>query len=150
MQIKIHKREAEDIAVLVDWTLLEPFWLRSTFAPVDRSKLIDAYSELWFDKKSSPWGFTLGEIFFRLNKLKEREIVFINGRNRTNLLIKHQNLIPICIEGEIPDDANILRAIVKQLREGDVMGITDLRILSMSEIRKLQAAGKNGVRTFNR
>jgi len=139
MQIRIHKSVAEDMAVLVDWKLLEPLWLRSTFAPVDRSKLINAYSELWFDKKSSPWGFTLGEIFFRLNKLGEREILFINGRNRTNLLIKHQNLIPICLEGVIPDDADIQRAIVKPLKEGDVVDITDLPIHPMSEIRRLQA-----------
>ena len=140
MQIRIRKRDAEDMAVLVDWKLLEPLWLRSTFAPVDRNKLINAYSELWFDKKSSPWGFTLGEIFFRLNKLREWEILFINGRNRTNLLIKYQSLIPICLEGGIPDDADIQRAIIKQLKDGDVVDITDLPIYPMSEIRKLQSA----------
>jgi hypothetical protein len=138
MQIRIHKREAEDMAALVDWKQFEPLWLRSTFAPVDRSKLINAYSELWFDKKSSPWGFTLGEIFFRLNKLGEREIIFSNGRNRTNLLIKHQNLIPVCFEGGIPDDADIQAAIVKPLNEGDVLSIPDLPIYPISELRRLQ------------
>ena len=128
------------MAVLVDWKLFELFWLRSTFAPVDRNKLINAYSERWIDKKSIPWSFTLGEIYFRLNKQGEMEIQFSNGRNRTNLLIKHQNLIPVCILDEIPDDADIQRAIVTQLQEGDVVDIPDLPIYSMSEIRKLQPA----------
>ena len=107
-------------------------------SPVNRSKLVNGYSELWFDKKSSPWGFTLGEIFFRLNKLGEREIQFSNGRNRTNLLIKHQGLIPVCILDGMPDDASIQRAIIRQLTEGDVVDIIDLPIYSMSEIRKLR------------
>ena len=74
MQVRIRKSLDEDMTVLVDWRILEPFWLRSTFAPVDRDKLINAYSELWFDKKSFPWSFKVGEIFFRLNEKGEREI----------------------------------------------------------------------------
>jgi len=74
----------------------------------------------------------------------------INGRNRTNLLIKYQNLIPICLEGGIPDDVDILAAIVKTMNEGDVVDIPDLPIYPMSEIRKLQLAGKNDARTNNR
>lgn len=140
MQVRIHKNVAEDMAVLVDWKLLEPLWLRSTFAPVDRNKLINAYSERWFDKKRSPWGFTLGEIEFRKNKQGEREILFSNGRNRTNLIIKHQNLVPVCIIGGVPDDANIRTAIVVTLNEGDIVDIPDLPIYSMIEIRKLQFA----------
>lgn len=147
MKIRIHKRDDDDTAVLVDWNLLEPLWLRSTFAPVDRSKLINGYSELWFDKKSSPWSFTLGEIFFRQNKQGKREIIFINGRNRTNLLIKHQNLIPICLEGEMPDDVEILASIVKPLKEGDVVDIVDLPIYTMSEIRKLLPEAKKHILT---
>ena len=144
MKIKIHKRVAEDRAVLVDWKQLEPLWLRSTFAPVDRSKLINGYLELWFDKKSFPWSFTLGEIEFRKNKLEEWEIQFCNGRNRTNLLIKHQTLVPVCILDEIPSDADIQRAIVKQLDEGEVVDIADLQVYSMSEIKKqLVALGVN-------
>lgn len=134
MQIRIHKRAVEDVAVLVEWRYLEPLWLRSTFAPVDRSKLINAYSELWFDKKSPPWGFTLGEIDFRQNKQGERELQFCNGRNRTNLLIKHQNLIPVCVIGAIPDDADIQAAIVKSLNEGDVVDIPDLPIYPACEL----------------
>jgi hypothetical protein len=136
MQIRIRKNVAEDMAVLVDWKLLEPIWLGSTFAPVDRNKLINVYSELWFDKKSSPWSFTLGEIEFRKNKLGEREIQFSNGRNRTNLIIKHQNLVPICIIGGVPDDADIRAAIVETLDEGDIVDVPDLPIYSMSEIRR--------------
>ncbi len=140
MQIRISKRDVEDIAVLVDWRLLEPLWLRSTFAPVDRTKLVNAYSELWFDKKSSPMSFILGEIYFRLNELGKREIKFMNGRNRTNLLIKHQNLIPVCILDGIPDDSDIQAAIVKPLNEGDIVDIPDLPIYSMSELRSLLQA----------
>jgi hypothetical protein len=140
MQIRISKRVVDDIAVLVDWRLLEPLWLRSTFAPVDREKLINAYSERWFDKKSSPMSFILGEIYFRLNELGEREIRFMNGRNRTNLLIKHQNLIPVCILDGIPDDSDIQAAIVKPLNEGDIVDIPDFPIYSMSELRRLLKA----------
>ena len=151
MQIKIHKRSVEDAAVLVEWRYLEPLWLRSTFAPVDRSELVNGYSELWFDKKSSPWSFTLGEIEFHLNKLGEWEVQFCNGRNRTNLLIKHQNLIPICIIGGVPGDADIQAAIVETLNEGDIVDVPDLPIYSMSEIRELQIElDGNGVRKNNR
>lgn len=151
MQIRIHKRVVEDVALLVEWRYLEPLWLRSTFAPVDRNKLINAYSELWFDKKISPWGFTLGEIEFRKNKLWEWEIQFSNGRNRTNLIIKHQNLVPICIIGGVPGDADIRAAIVKPLNEGDIVDVPDLPIYSMSEIRELQIElDGNGVRKNNR
>ncbi len=138
MQIRIHKRAVEDVAVLVEWRYLEPFLLRSTSIPVDGNKLFNAYSELWFDKKSSPWSFTLGEIYFRQNKLGAREIQFYNGWHRTSLLIKHQSLIPVCIGGAIPDYADIQAAIVKPLNEGDVVDIPDLRIYPMSELRKLK------------
>lgn len=149
MQIRIHKRVVEDMAVLVDWVQLEPLLLRSTFAPVDRKKIINAYSELWFDRGSSPWSFTLGEIYFHLNGMGEQEIRFTNGRNRTNLLIKHQSLIPICFEGGIPNNTEIRAAIIKPLIEGDIVDIIDLPIYPMSEIRKLESAGEYEVRTNN-
>jgi len=136
MQVRIRKRAIEDKAVLVEWKYLEPLWLRSAFAPVDRNKLINAYSEQWFDRKCSPWRFTLGEIEFREGGQGKREILFCNGRNRTNLLIKHQDLIPVCVLGEMLNDEDIQRAVVKQLNEGDVVEIVDLPIYSMAEIRE--------------
>jgi len=141
MQVRIHKRTANDVAMLVDWQYLEPFWLRSTFAPLDRGKLVHAYSERWFDRKLSPWKFTLGEIFFCCNKHGLWEIQFCNGRNRTNLLIKHQNLVPVCILDEIPNDADIKAALVKPLNEGDIVSIPSLPIYSVGELKKLQPSG---------
>lgn len=128
MQIRIHKRAEEDMAVLVDWRILEPLWLRSTFAPVDRDGLVPEYSERWFDKSSLPWKFTLGEIGFKKNESDLWEIQFINGRNRTNLLIKFQRVIPICIEDGMPDDSDIRAALIKPLNEGDIVNIPDLPI----------------------
>jgi len=72
--------------------------------------------------------------------MEEWEIWFNNGRNRTNLLIKHQNLIPVCILDGMPDDADIQRAIVRQLKEGDVVDIADLPIYPMSKITELKIA----------
>lgn len=137
MKVKIHKRVADDQAMLVDWRLLEPFWLRSTCAPVDRSKLVDAYHGRWIDKSCSPWCFTLGEIGFSKNEQGEIEIQFSNGRNRTNLLIKHQILIPVCILDDIPNDADIQAALIKPLKEGDIVDIPDLPIKSIQELREI-------------
>lgn len=139
MKIRIHKRVAEDQAILVDWRHLEPFWLRSTFAPVDRNKLVDAYYEKWIDKTCSPWSFTLGEISFEKNKQGKRVISFTNGRNRTNLIIKYQILVPICIIGEISSDADIQAALVKPLEEGDFVDIPDLPIKTIDELRKMSS-----------
>jgi hypothetical protein len=138
MQIRIHKSLAEDKAMLVDWRHLEPLWPISTFAPIDRNKLIDVYLDQWIDRTSTPWSFTLGEISFEKNKQGQREISFSNGRHRTNLIIKHQNLIPICIIGGIPNDADTQIAFVKLLKEGDVVNIPDLPIKTIDEIRKMQ------------
>lgn len=134
MRIRIHKRAIEDVALLVEWRFWEPFWLTSTFAPVDRTKLAHAYSERWFDKKTSPWSFILGEVEFRKNALSAWEIQFCNGRHRTNLLIKHQHIIPVCVIGEIPEDANIQSGIFKKLNEGDIEDIIDFPIYSQSEL----------------
>jgi hypothetical protein len=139
MKIRVHKRVAEDQAILVDWRHLEPIWLRSTFAPIDRNKLVDAYYEGWIDKTCSPLSFTLGEISFENNKQGNRVISFTNGRNRTNLIIKHQNLVPVCIIGDIPSDADIQAALVKPLEEGDFVDIPDLPIKTIGELRKMSS-----------
>ena len=134
MQIQIHKRVPSNMVMLVDWRHFEPYWLRSKFAPVDREKLIHAYSAQWINQQSTPWEFTLGEIHFR-NKEGKWEIQFSNGRNRTNLLIKFQNLIPICILDEIPDDAAIRKGLIKTLNEGDIVSIPDLPIYPPGALR---------------
>jgi len=135
IQIQVHKRVPSDRAMLVDWCHFEPYWLRSKSAPVDREKLIHAYSARWIGQQSTPWKFTLGEIYFRRNDGGEWEIQFVNGRNRTNLLIKFQNLIPVCILDEIPDDAAIRKGLIKTLNEGDIVSIPDLPIYPPGELR---------------
>ena len=131
MQIRIHKRVPEDMAVMVDWQQLEPLWLRANFAPLDKSKLTDAYLERWFNRNTSPWSFILGEIRFQENKHGQWEIYFSNGRHRTNLLFKYQKLIPICIGDEVPEDNAIQTALVRPLNEGDIiLDMPDLPICS--------------------
>jgi hypothetical protein len=135
MQIQVHKSVSSDMAMLVDWRHFESYWLRSKFAPLDREKLIHAYSAQWINQQNNPWKFTLGEIYFRLDKEGKWEIQFVNGRNRTNLLIKFQNLIPVCISGEIPDDAAIRAGLIRVLNEGDIVNIPYLPIYPPGALR---------------
>lgn len=128
MKVKVYKCIETDKAMLVDWRYLEPLWLRSKCAQIDKGKLIDAYCERWIDISSQPWGFILGEVCINRDANGQLRLDFSNGRHRTNLMAKHQSRIPVCILGDIPDDAEIKNAFVMSLEAGDVVDIPDLPI----------------------
>jgi len=128
MEVRIHKRADEDVAALVNWSHIEPYWLKSNFALLNRDMLVDTYSALWFDRTKSI--FQVGEIFLQQKDSGDDVIMFCNGRHRTNLIIKHQqNLVPIAFQGGVPNHSAIQNAIVRELAEGEVVSIPDLPIM---------------------
>ncbi|WP_152909359.1 hypothetical protein [Mariprofundus ferrooxydans] len=132
--MQIRKRNEQDVAVLLDWGKIDHLWVRSTFHPLDRELLIDAYSEQWFLREGDQVTFTVAEIGLNTD---DDAILFCNGRNRTNLIYKHQPYIPVSFPDGIPCHKEIQGAIIKVLETGDAVELPDLPVLSVTKLREL-------------
>jgi len=134
MKVRIIKRVEDDVAALVNWHYLELHWIKTVSTPLDRTVLVDAYSEQWIRKKDNIFQFKIGEIC--LDPPERGEMWFSNGRHRTNLIVKHQPHVPIAFMGGIPDHPVIQASIIRKLDERDIVEIPDLPIYSIQKLRK--------------
>ena len=132
MKVKIHKSVEGDIAAIVDWSVLEPYWQKDQTKPPDRNGLYNKYSPLWFNKNNGVLEFIVSEIGWCEHL---SSIGFSNGRNRTALITKFINNIPVAFGNE--DDLNnevIKSSIIKLLKDGDEVELPDLPILNSRDL----------------
>lgn len=135
MRVIIHKRIEDDLAVLVDWRRLEPYWQRDCTPQPNRSELIDKYSQHWINRWNGLNYFTIPEIGWND---KYKSVAFSNGRNRTALITKFQYMIPVAICDKDLSHEEISAAIISNLNEGDYVDIPDLEFLTENDWKKIR------------
>lgn len=104
---------------LVNWSLLEPYWVREDFAGIpDRNKL-SGYLEDWF----SDGLFKPGCIGWCDRR---RSLSFTNGRHRVALISKHQDEVPVILSEQSILQPEIQKAVIRILYPDDEIELPDL------------------------
>ncbi len=108
-----------EIHALVNWSMLEPYWLKETDIGQPDRAMLTGYLRRWFRDS----GFVPPNIYW--NRCGEC-ISFNNGRHRLALITKHQSEMPVVLSGQSILQPEIHRAVIRILEPGDEVELPDL------------------------
>jgi hypothetical protein len=96
---------------LLNWAVIEPFWRKNIYHPLDRNRLVPAFNNTWFATNlQGEQAFIAGAITYDPN---QDTVLFVNGRHRTNLILRYTSIVPVAVDKTILNHPVLRQAIIE-------------------------------------